>query len=591
MTELAAIRRRSFASLIPPPRLQLSAWIESNVVLPEGVSALPGKVRLWPYQREIADAISDPEIERVTLIKPVRVGFTTLLTGAIGSFVANEPSPILVLLPTEADARDYIVSDVEPIFQATPVLRGLLSGEQDEGDRNTLLSRRFPGGSLKIVAAKAPRNLRRHTARILIIDESDAMEASAEGSPIKLAERRTLSFGNRKIIQGSTPIFEDTSNVLRSYGESDQRVYEVPCPDCGAMTEIMWAHIEWETDHPKTAAFRCPHCEALIDEKHKASMVAAGAWRATHPEIVGHAGFRLNALISLLTNASWAKLAVEFLQAKEDASQLQTFVNTILGQGWRELGAEVDENSLSARAEDFGLDAIPAAVLFITAGTDVQDDRLETTIIGWSREGIAYVLAHIVIFGSVEDDSTWFELDELLKSRWTHPHGGKIGIDAAAIDSGDSTSKVYSFCFPRIRRRVMAIKGQAGSRPAFVVSKGKIKGGGRLWLLGVDTIKTSLFNKLLKGSSIRFSKSLELSFYEQLASERRVVRYARGQPQRRFERISGRARAEALDCLVYGIAARSAISIQPDARLSELQQVFAASVEHPNVIKSAWMSR
>jgi phage terminase large subunit GpA-like protein len=65
-----------------------------------------------------------------------------------------------------------MVSDVEPVFAATPALRGALTIDTDEGDRNTLLSKRFPGGSLKIVAAKAPRNLRRHTARVLIVDEA-----------------------------------------------------------------------------------------------------------------------------------------------------------------------------------------------------------------------------------------------------------------------------------------------------------------------------------------------------------------------------------------------------------------------------------
>jgi Phage terminase large subunit (GpA) len=53
---------------------------------------LPGKVRLWPYQRAIADAISDPLIERITLVKSARLGFTTLLTGAIGHFVVDDPS-------------------------------------------------------------------------------------------------------------------------------------------------------------------------------------------------------------------------------------------------------------------------------------------------------------------------------------------------------------------------------------------------------------------------------------------------------------------------------------------------------------------
>jgi phage terminase large subunit GpA-like protein len=66
----------------------------------------------------------------VTLVKPVRVGFTTLLTGAIGSYIVNEPSPILALLPTESAARDYMVSDIEPIFDASPALRGAL--ERDE---------------------------------------------------------------------------------------------------------------------------------------------------------------------------------------------------------------------------------------------------------------------------------------------------------------------------------------------------------------------------------------------------------------------------------------------------------------------------
>jgi phage terminase large subunit GpA-like protein len=106
MTTLATIRRNALRSLIPPPRLQLSEWIEQNVRLPEGVSALPGAVRLWSYQKEIADAISDPEVARVTMVKAARLGFTTLLSAAIGAFVANEPSPIMCLLPTEADCRD-----------------------------------------------------------------------------------------------------------------------------------------------------------------------------------------------------------------------------------------------------------------------------------------------------------------------------------------------------------------------------------------------------------------------------------------------------------------------------------------------------
>jgi phage terminase large subunit GpA-like protein len=60
----------------------LAKWIERNVVLPEGLCAVPGPMKLWPYQKQIADAIGDPSIERVVLVKAARVGFSSLLTAA-----------------------------------------------------------------------------------------------------------------------------------------------------------------------------------------------------------------------------------------------------------------------------------------------------------------------------------------------------------------------------------------------------------------------------------------------------------------------------------------------------------------------------
>lgn len=585
---LATVRKNALAALRPPPRLRLSEWIESEMRLPEGVSALPGRVRLWPYQREIADAISDPAIERVTLVKPVRVGFTTLLSGALASYVANEPAPILALLPTEADCRDYVVSDLEPIFEATPALAGLLSAEADESGRSTLLSRRFPGGSLKVVAAKSPRNLRRHNVRILLIDEADGMEPTNEGSPLTLAERRTLSFPNRKIVVGSTPTIEETSNVLRSYATSDQRVFEVPCPSCGAFSEILWSHIEWQPNRPETAAFRCPHCSTLVEERFKSAMVAAGAWRALRPDVSGHAGFRLNALVSGLANASWGKLAAEFLNAKDHPDQLQTFVNTILAQGWRESADQLDESDLASRAEPFGLSAIPPEVLFVTIGVDVQDDRLELVFVGHTKEGEALILGSSVVWGSPLQNDTWTELDDALRTTWPHPRGGTLRVDAAIIDSGDGgvTDQVYAFARPRLGRRVFAGKGVGGSRPIAERSKAK---GIALILVGVDAVKAQLLNRLARGRTIRFSADLDARFFEELTSERRVVRYVRGSPVRRFERIPGR-RAEALDCVVYGLAARQLISGSVERRAEELQSPAAPPLRQP-VIRSKWLNR
>ena len=78
-------------------RQPLPAWIEATVRLPAGIAAEPGPIKLYPYQRGIADAIADPKIERVTVLKSARVGYTALMTGALAHFIAREPSPILVL--------------------------------------------------------------------------------------------------------------------------------------------------------------------------------------------------------------------------------------------------------------------------------------------------------------------------------------------------------------------------------------------------------------------------------------------------------------------------------------------------------------
>jgi phage terminase large subunit GpA-like protein len=563
---LTAARREALRALIPPKKLRLSEWIEGEVRLPAGVSALPGPVQLWPFQREIADAIGDPAIERVTLVKPVRVGFTTLLTAALGGSVANDPGPILCLLPTEADCRDYVVSDIEPVFAATPSLAAALSDDQQEGERNTLLSRRFAGGSLKVVAAKAPRNLRRHNVRYLFMDEVDGMEVTSEGSPILLAEKRTMSFPDRKIVMGSTPVLEDTSYVLRAYAQSDMRVFEVPCPDCDTWHEMQWDQIRWDEGRPETARWCCPSCGSLVTERHKAEMVRRGGergWRATRPEVAGHAGFRMNALVSLHANASWAKLAQEFLASKGDPVTLQTFVNTILAQGWSSGGEEIDEGALAGRAEAWGIDSeIPAEVLLITAGLDVQHDRIEIAFLGWTEGGGMLVLGHEVVWGAWSDDDTWADVDEQLGRQFRHALGGAIGLDAACIDAGDGTTMERVLAFCRGRRRVMAIKGAPGNRP--VMERSKSHGGKqqKLWIVGVDTAKSQLFAAV---DQIRFSDELPPVWFEQFASERAVVRYVRGQPVRRFERAPGR-RAEALDCTVYGMAARKVVTVDWDAR-------------------------
>ena len=185
------VRRNALQALLPPPNVPLADWIESSVYIPASASALPGRMQLWPFQRGWCEAIEDPEIERITILKGARIGYTQWLSATLAHFVANMPAPIIALQPTADDARDFSV-ELEALFEASPALRGLLSDDADESGRSTMLARRFPGGSLKFLAAKSPRNLRRHTTRFLAMDEIDGYEVTQEGDPIKLAEMRTL---------------------------------------------------------------------------------------------------------------------------------------------------------------------------------------------------------------------------------------------------------------------------------------------------------------------------------------------------------------------------------------------------------------
>ena len=563
MQALERVASRFLARLDPPPRLDLAAWIEGNVSLPAGLTQSPGPVRLYPYQRGICGAVCDPDVRRVTVIKAARVGYTTLLTAIVGSFVANDPCAVLMVLPTDGDARDYVASELEPVFAESPVLRGRLSDDGSPKNRNTITSRRFSGGSLKVLGS-APRNLRRQSARVLIVDEATGMKADKkEGAVIDRAIVRTLGFDDRKIIEGST-LTDETSNVLLSYAQSNRARFELPCPECGGFTYLEWRHIEWEPGRPETAAFRCPHCEALVPETHKPAMVAAGRWIVRNPEVREHAGFHLNALVSLLRNAAWGRLAAEFLVVKDNPEQLQSFVNTILAEPWLGDVSDIDEAALAERVEPFGISprasdgaprSLPAEVVVAVVGTDVQDDRLECSVVGFSPDA-AFVLEHLVIFGSPDEEATWRQHDDLLKSRWPHPHGGTLTVSACAVDSGDGdwSSTVCRYAFPRARQGVVAIKGMGGTRPPIQRSKTDSPGG-RIWIVGVDNLKSAIMARLDRGGSIRFSDNLDAAYFEQLVSERKVIKTFAGQPRRVWERIPGR-RAEALDCLVYALAVR-----------------------------------
>ena len=174
-------QRRAHESMIassspssrPCNSARASRWpigFRANIVLSARACPTPGPFILWKYQRGILDAVDDPSIWHVSVIKAARLGYTKTIMGALGHFAANAPCPAMLLVPTEDDAnrlaRDEVGADV---CRKSPALQGLLSSRQGPGDRDSLTAKYFSnGGSLKIPAARAPRNLRSHDVKILL---------------------------------------------------------------------------------------------------------------------------------------------------------------------------------------------------------------------------------------------------------------------------------------------------------------------------------------------------------------------------------------------------------------------------------------
>jgi len=571
-------------SIKPPPKLSYSAWGKEHYRLVSGANV--GRFRPWKFQEAWLDAFGDPLVERVSIIKCAQVGYTSCLTCSIGADAANDPTSVILLMPTDDDARGIVVDDIDPAFRDVPVLSDLMVQGRYDG-RNTLTQRVLRGGgSLKVLSARAPRNLRRHRARKLYCDEVDGMEVTKEGDPIELAVNRTISFADRKIIMGSTPSDDVTSIIIRQYEQSNRQIFEVKCPHCEEFFELLWEHIAWEKGRPETVHAVCPSNGCIIEEKYKPAMVDGGHWRAQNPEIIKHVGFRINALVSLQPNSTWQDHVQSYEKARRAGpAQMQPFVNTVLGKPWSSAIDAVSEAELMSRVEPFRLrwdndkaewDAeIPTEVSFITAGVDVQGDRCEITFVGWSRNQ-RWILGHEVVRGATNLESTWSEVDSVLSTTWRHPLGGSIGVEAAGVDSGDGnrTQEVYNFVASRSGRKIVAIKGAAGARPAIKAAAKRSKKAGVIpYIVGVDGLKADILSATAaeKGQTgaFRFSDCLDEQWFMQFTAERRVVDYVSGRPVQKFERIQNR-QAEALDCVVYALAVRGLCRFDFETRDREL---------------------
>ena len=463
---------RARLALRPPPRLHLSDWAEQHFYLSAESSAEAGRWKTIPYQRGIMNAFTDPKITRVSVMKSARVGWTKIVNAVAGYYIHQDPCPIMIVQPTIEDAAGYSKEEIAPMLRDCPTLAAIIPEPKTRDSDNTILAKRFPGGSLTVIGANSARGFRRVSRKVVLFDETDGYPPSAgsEGDQIQLGIRRTEYYWDRKIGDGSTPTDAGVSRIEKAFYAGDQRRYYVPCPHCGEFQVLVFRNFNWPKGNPELAVCICIHCGAEIEHQHKRSMVTAGEWRpGPHaqfpdapppPVFSGHTSFHIWAGYSFSPNASWGQLAAEHVDAsRKGAEHLKTFINTALGEPWHDRGEAPDWDRVYGRRDSYAIGTCPMGVLFLTAGVDVQKDRLMYEVVGWGREKRSWSVDAGVLPGDTSDlthKGPWPALETLLNRRFMHEGGRELSIAMLAVDSGFNSQNVYAWGRKHPMSRVIA---------------------------------------------------------------------------------------------------------------------------------------
>jgi phage terminase large subunit GpA-like protein len=569
----------------PDPLLTISQWADRYRWLSQRASAEHGRWRTerTPYLREIMDCLSPMSpIERTVFMKGAQIGGTECGNNWMGYIIHQAPGPMMAVQPTVEMAKRNSKQRIDQLIEESEVLRKLVRDPRSRDSGNTVLSKDFPGGVLVMTGANSAVGLRSMAARYLFLDEVDAYpgDVEGEGDPITLAMARTRTFARRKVLLVSTPKITGMSRIEAAYEESDQRKYWVPCPTCREFQILKFAQLRWPKGDPQSAVYVCEHCGQAIRNHQKQSMLAGGEWRAGAKGDGRTAGFHISSLYSPVGWFSWGDAAKQFEQAQKNPALLQVFVNTVLGETWTLLGEAPEWQKLYDRREDYKVGLVPRGGLFLTAGADVQKDRIEVEIAAWGRGKESWSVDYRVFEGDTSRAAVWEKLTGLLNESFTTESGLELPIMQLAVDSGFATIEVYQWA-RRQGGRVLVIKGDSrtpsligSASPVEVGPMGaKLKRGVRVWPVNSGMAKEELYRWLrqdrptdedvAKGIPFpsgycHFPRYSE-EYFKQITAEQLVTKIVKG--YRRHEWQKMRERNEALDCRVYARAAAGRVGI------------------------------
>ena len=621
---------RLATSIAPPEKIGLTDWARQHRRLSAKASALPGRYDpdLTPWIKYMHEALDDPTVRKLVGMKSAQIAWTDgVLLNYIGKKIDVDPTPMIVMFSKEKAAKEFNQEKFLPMVEVSPrVAAKLPIGKRKDKD-NTWDHKTFPGGFLKLVGSNSPSSVKSTPSPVVMIEEPDDCNDNVrdQGDTITLLEERVKSYERSKVIFGGTPTITGISRIYAAYQASDRRVFMVPCHECGESHVLTWENVKYLEDpefnhevfghvRPETAKYACPHCGALWDDAQKRRNVQQLYPVATAP-FYGTAGFYINELYSPFPGSRLQLLLEKYLAAMHalgqgDDTKMRSFRNNSEGLPYEFKSDLPRADTLSERAEDYEEKTIPWGGMVLTAGVDVQHDRLAIVIRAWGRGMESWLVYWGEIHGQtlIENAGAWMDLDMLLESDFIHASGNKMTLRAVSVDSSDGTTTdaVYAYVRKRQHRGYMAIKGaseQSGAsreifskRAASVDMNKKHKphpSGVTPYIVGTQRAKDLMIDGRLrlegKGPGrIHFYKTVRPDYWEQITSE--VKAPHKSVKNRKVWQKRAGVRNEALDCEVYALHAAMSLKLhlmKPaswDAIELHLRQrqIFAApSAEQP----------
>lgn len=619
--KLDRLEQAFYKALSPPARLSLSQWADDHRWLPRETSSEygPWRTSRFPFLKRIMDCLSpQSKARKIIVAKGAQLGFTEIHINWIMYVADHMPAPSVYIQGTLEAVKDFNIEKLQPSIKATNKVATSLGESKAVELSDSALKKAFPGGFWAMGGANSDKFLRGKSIQNAGIDEEDSYKAgiSDQGSPIAMLRKRLANFPQSKEFRTSTPTIKETSTIWPAFEAGSMEYFYLPCPFCNpengrheALFVLTWDQIKYSdtidpvTNLPTDVWCECPHCGGIIDEYQKTWMLENGRWLSSKGNEDGelyevgdveYPSFHISSFYSPFGFFSWRDAVAEFFEYKRtrDKNLLQVFENQTCGLPYSLTGQDVSSTWAESHKEDYvdpgtgEIFDVPLGGLALTAGVDIQADRIECEVVAWGLGGESWSVDYAVFWGATDylgnrfgvDENTgqptvWKQLDDYLGRTWNHASGSRMPVECTCIDSGYRSEPVHIFCRLREGRRIFPVKGRAGLASGHIQRPKRRHERFATWqfIVFVDEVKDKVYQSLMveapgPGYSHFPNKDVyNRQYFEGLTAENREIKIVRGQKILVWNCPDG-ARNEPLDCRVYALAALQVYAPNLDVR-------------------------